>query len=108
MYPLLRQHLFFYLHIINFKVCIFKRWIHSVGCMTLVTNLKVWIVESIDDVPSEHQELSPLNEQAVEEAEGEEKLLVLELCLASRELCLIDQLVQTLHIRLQTLRKYYM
>jgi hypothetical protein len=40
----------------------------------------------------------------VEEAEREEKLLVLDLGLAARELPLVDKLVKTLHIRLQTLR----
>lgn len=39
----------------------------------------------------------------MEEAEGEEKLLVFELSLAARELSLIDQLVETLHVGLQPL-----
>lgn len=41
----------------------------------------------------------------MEEAEREEKLLVLELSLTARELGLVDQLVQTLHVGLQTLWK---
>lgn len=40
----------------------------------------------------------------MEEAEREEKLLVLDLGLAARELPLVDKLVKTLHVRLQTLR----
>ena len=54
------------------------------------THLKVRVVEAIDNVPAQHEELSPLNEQAVEETEREEKLLVLEFGLAARKLGLVD------------------
>ncbi len=66
-------------------------------------NLKVSVVESIDNVPSKHEKLPPLNEQTMEETEGKQQLLVLVFALAVRECLLIDHLVQTLHVSLQAL-----
>lgn len=67
--------------------------------------LKVRVIESVDNVPSQHEELPPLDEQAVEEAESKQQLLVLEVSLAAGEGVLIDQLVETFHVCLQTLQR---
>ena len=67
------------------------------------SHLKVGVVEAVDDVPAQLQELLPLQQDAVEEAEGEEQLAVEERPGAARELGLCDELVQTLHVGLHSL-----
>lgn len=56
-------------------------------------HLKIGVVEAIDDVPAQHEELSPLDEEGVEETEGKEELLVLVVTLAAREGRLVHHLV---------------
>lgn len=51
----------------------------------IFTYLKVRVIESIDDIPSQHEEFTPLNEQTVEEAESEEELLVLVVTFTARK-----------------------
>ncbi len=68
-----------------------------------MTDLKVGVVKPIDNIPSQCEELPPLNEEAVEEAEREEQLLVHVLTMTPREGLLVYHLVETLHVRLQAL-----
>ena len=65
--------------------------------------LKIWVIESVHNIPPQHEELASLDEERVEEAEGEEKLLVLVVTLAAREGGLVHHLVQSLHVGLETL-----
>ena len=55
---------------------------------------KVGIVKPVVDVPSQHEELSPLQEKAVEEAQTKEKLLVLVFGCAPGKRLLVDELVE--------------
>lgn len=57
-------------------------------------NLKVGVVEAVDNIPAELQELLALQQYGVEEAEREQQLLVLGGLGAVRELDLRHQLVQ--------------
>lgn len=66
-------------------------------------HLKVRVIEAIDDVPAQLQKLFALQQDAVEEAEGKEELLVLGRLRAAGELGLCDELVQALHVGLQAL-----
>lgn len=66
-------------------------------------DLKVGVVEAVDDVPAHLQELLPLQQHAVEEAEREEQLPVEDGPGAALELLLRHQLVQPLHVGLQAL-----
>lgn len=66
-------------------------------------DLEVGVVEAVVDVPAQLQELLPLQQDAVEEAEGEEQLPVDDGLRAAAELRLRHQLVQTLHVGLHTL-----
>lgn len=68
------------------------------------SDLKVRIVESIDNVPAKLEELLPFQQDAVKEAEGEEHLPVEYWFGAAVELSLRHQLVQTLHVGFHTLR----
>ena len=70
----------------------------------MAAHLKVGVVEAVDDVPAQLQELLPLQQDAVEEAEGEEQLAVEDRPGAARELGLRHQLVQALHVGLHSLR----
>ena len=45
--------------------------------------LKVRVIEAVDNVPSQLEKLAALQQQAMEEAEGKEKLLVLVTTLAA-------------------------
>lgn len=66
-------------------------------------HLEVGVVEAVDDVPAQLQELLPLQQDAVEEAEREEQLPVEDGPRAALELLLCYQMVQTLHVGLQAL-----
>lgn len=68
-----------------------------------MSDLKVGVVEVVRNVPAKHQELAALNEHRVEVAETEQQLLVLVWLVAAGELRVTDALVQSLHVRLQTL-----
>lgn len=59
---------------------------------------KVGVVEAVDDVPTQLLKLFTLEEDRVEEYEGEQKLLVLGLCLAELELVLGHQAVKPFHV----------
>lgn len=67
------------------------------------SHLKVRVIEAVDDVPAQLQELLPLQQHTVEEAEREEQLPVEDGPRAAFELLLCHQLVQTLHVGLQAL-----
>lgn len=65
---------------------------HYTHCNTLGLRkyLKIRVIEAIDDIPAKHEKLSPLYEQAMEEAKGEEELLVLGFAAATWEGALVD------------------
>ena len=65
--------------------------------------LEVWVVEAVLYIPAQHEEFSPLQQHAVEEAQSEEEFLVLVLFVAAAELLFRDQLVQTFHVGFQSL-----
>ena len=69
------------------------------------TDLEVGVVEAVDDVPAQLQELVPLQQQAVEEAEGEEESAVGHRPGAAGEAGLRHQLVQTLHVGFYSLER---
>lgn len=66
---------------------------------------KVRVVEAVDDVPAQLLELFTLEENRVEEHQGEQQLLVFGLCLAQFELGLGYQAVKPFHVCLQTFRR---
>ncbi|KAG7254037.1 hypothetical protein CRUP_014195 [Coryphaenoides rupestris] len=72
----------------------------------LPTDLEVGVVEAVDDVPAQLQELAPLQQQAVEEAEGEEQPPVGQRPRAPGEALLRHQLVQTLHVGSDALERW--
>lgn len=71
---------------------------------TLNPDLKVRVVEAVDDVPTHLPKLLALQQDAVEEAEGEEQLFVGRRSGAAVELGVGHQLVQTLHVGFHTLK----
>ena len=79
--------------------------IHKIIHKSLSTiYFEIRIVETVEDVPAQHEKLPSLDEQRVEEAQSEEELLVLVLAVAAREGWLVHHLVQPLHVGLETLR----
>ena len=67
------------------------------------SHLKIRIVETIYDVPAQHEELLPLYEQGMEEAESEKQLLVLAGLRTALELLLTNLIIQPLHVCFQSL-----
>lgn len=74
--------------------------------ITPPTHFKVRVIEAIDDIPSQHEELSSLQQQTVKVAQCKQQLLVLVFTLTAREGHFIHQLVEALHVGLQALREY--
>ena len=68
------------------------------------THFKVRVIEAVDDIPSEHEELPSLQQEAVKEAQCEQQLLVLVLTVTAGEGRLVHQLVETFHVGLQALQ----
>jgi len=74
------------------------------ACDAAVTPyLKVRVVEVVGDVPAQHQELATLDEHRVKVAQTEQQLLVLVRLVTAAELLVTNALIQSLHVRLQTL-----
>ncbi len=67
-------------------------------CVGTVTYLKVRVIESIEDIPTQHLEFTPLNQHRMEEAKREQQLLVLVLFGTAAELLFCHQVIQTLHV----------
>lgn len=65
--------------------------------------LKIRVIETVDNVPSEREKLSPLDEKGMKETKREEKFLVFEVAITARESRIVDQLVETFHVCFQTL-----
>ena len=78
----------------------------QVNTQQVLRHFKIRIIEAVLYIPAKHKELPPLQQHAVKETQREQQLLVFVLPVTATELLFCDQLVQALHVCLQTLWRH--